>query len=115
MAATLHAPTAGYGSAKAAPSRKKGGAGTSVPAAAAASGDADNALDAQEELLASLVESQQLGPALKAIFDRGWTETYDKKLTSHIAKKDAEVKTICHSHYEVCNTHFSTLVRHLSA
>ena len=40
-----------------------------APAALAA---AQQPADAQEDLLASLLESQQMGPALKAIFDRSW-------------------------------------------
>jgi hypothetical protein len=40
-----------------------------APSALAA---AQQPADAQEDLLASLLESQQMGPALKAIFDRQW-------------------------------------------
>ncbi len=53
------------------------------------------------QLLCSLVESQQYGPAVKAVLDRGWNmETYQPILQDYVIKKNREIHTICHQHYQ---------------
>ncbi len=42
-------------------------------------------------LLSSLVESEQLGPAVKAVYDRQWQDTYQTFLSANIDKKNAQV------------------------
>jgi hypothetical protein len=69
---------------------------TDSPAAAAV----DDATEENRTLLSNLVESSQLGPAVKAVFDRGWEDTYDGYLQTSVEEKHEKIKQICHLHYE---------------
>lgn len=52
-------------------------------------------------LLCSLIETQQFGPAVKAIFDRQWYTNgeYQYILSESVAAKQAQIKQICEEHY----------------
>eukprot|EP01083_Nonionella_stella_P025803 71064_1 len=52
------------------------------------------------DLLCSLVESEQLGPAIKTVFDRKLQGSYSKILQNHVKQTDKEIKDICANHYE---------------
>eukprot|EP00741_Cyanophora_paradoxa_P012381 tig00020610_g11962.t1 len=51
-------------------------------------------------ILQSLVESDEPGPALKAVFERGVHDTFLEVLNAYIAKKDTEIQELCNSHYQ---------------
>ncbi len=51
-------------------------------------------------LLSSLVENSQLGPAIKAVYDRGWQESFADYLVANIEEKDAEIRNSCNENYE---------------
>lgn len=51
-------------------------------------------------LLSSLVENSQLGPAIKAVYDRGWQESFADYLVATIEEKDAEIRNSCNENYE---------------
>ncbi len=46
---------------------------------------------AESQLLSSLVEAQRLGPAIKAVFDRGWEDKFQDLLAEQVSRKDSEV------------------------
>ena len=48
-------------------------------------------LQLSSALLSSLVESEQLGHAVKAVYDRQWQDTYQSFLSANIDKKNAQV------------------------
>jgi len=50
--------------------------------------------DGEEEsqaLLLNLVETGRVGPAIKTVLDKGWTDSYEPLLEDHIKKKEDEV------------------------
>ena len=53
-----------------------------------------------KQLLASLTENSQFGPAIKAVFDRSWQSEFKSFLDASIEKKDKEIRHTCNSHYE---------------
>lgn len=53
-----------------------------------------------EELLCSLVESKAIGPAIKAVFDRGWQDKYADLLMHNIQKKDQTIRGVCNENYQ---------------
>jgi len=60
--------------------------------------------------LAGLVESQQLAPAIKAIYDRHWLDSYRDMLQQSVQTKDHKVKAICDEHYEEFIQSFDSLL-----
>lgn len=52
-----------------------------------------------EHLLCSLVESRAIAPAIKAVFDRNWQETYPEILDSNLNKRSNQIRNICNDNY----------------
>lgn len=49
-------------------------------------------------LLANLTSNAQYGPAIKAVYDRGWQHEYSTLLDASIERKKSEIGTTCRNH-----------------
>ncbi len=53
-----------------------------------------------KQLLASLTENAQFGPAIKAVYDRSWQNDFRSYMDANIEKKDAEIRETCNENFE---------------
>lgn len=60
----------------------------------------DTKVVAQDNVLVSLVESEHLGPALKAVFESGKEKECVENLKGYIHRKQSEIEDICSFHYQ---------------
>jgi hypothetical protein len=67
-----------------------------------ATGNGNGADQEDGDVLPSLVEDtdKQFGPAIKVVIDRNLQNNFEKSLSRHVRKKNADIKNICSDHYE---------------
>jgi len=53
-------------------------------------------------ILPSLLDSEQLGPTVKSLFERGRQKEFVTALAEFTKLAQENIQTLCHEHYQVC-------------